>query len=210
MLGQAGVGLPALISNPEYGQSFRLGLPEKPKLTEATMKQLSQRYPGMAFAHTGPSIEALDINDLNLTERQRTNIARLVNARTNVNADNIGSYVDLANEWAQKPGSGAVTQRMVDSWDNMTPAGRAGLDQVIGQSAGDLLAHYTQYAKSRQAKPRMDLMNLLGVMRDQGMAGVRAGLKSGAFLPGLVGAFLAPALLRESSPEPSAPSGSTR
>jgi hypothetical protein len=47
---------------------------------------------------------------------------------------------------------------------------------------------------------RKDLMSMLGTMRDQGIAGVRAGLNSGAFLPGLVGAILIPALHRTVAP----------
>lgn len=206
MLGQAAVGLPALVENPA-GASFRMQLPEKPPLAPETMRQLSEKYPKMAFAHTGEGIEALDINKLNLSDAQRKNMGKLVRAATITNADNIGDYINYAKDWAQKPGSGAVTQHMLSHIDQMTPDAQAALDQAVRQPAGDLASLYDRYAKSKKLVPRADLMNLLATMRDQGIAGVRAGIKSGAFLPGLAGAFLAPHLLRGPSPETSALSG---
>src|SRR5262249_45656555 len=46
---------------------------------------------------------------------------------------------------------------------------------------------YQQKMRTQDWRPREDLMNLLGVIRDRGRAGVSEGLKKGAFLPGLVG-----------------------
>jgi hypothetical protein len=65
------------------------------------------------------------------------------------------------------------------------------------------------YAKSKKPSVRRDVMNMLSIMRDQGLAGVRQGLKSGAFLPGLVGAVLLPHLVRASWPAPSTRGDST-
>jgi hypothetical protein len=64
-----------------------------------------------------------------------------------------------------------------------------------------------KYAKSKKLPIRDDYLNLLATLRDQGFPGVRAGLKSGAFLPGLAGAVLIPALAQYSGQAPR-PAGS--
>ncbi|HKD02244.1 MAG TPA: hypothetical protein VKB77_07450, partial [Terriglobales bacterium] len=205
MLGQAGVGIPALVPQ-KAGRSFRMELPETPPLTPEAMTTLSKTYPEYAMAHTGTGIEALDISDLNLSPLQRANAAKIVNAAKTINADNIGDYIDYSDAWAKKPGSGEVTRQMLGYIDAMKPEQQAALDQAVRQPAGDLYKLYEQTAQSKKLPVRRDLMNLLTVMRDKGIPGVREGIKSGAFLPGLVGAVLLPSLFRGTS-EPSGQAG---
>lgn len=206
MMGQAGVGLPGLVSHPE-GQHFVLEMPDKPKLTPEVMQKLQAKYPKLTFAHTGKDIAVLDLENLNLTDIQRKNVAKMAGALGHVNADNVGSYVNYADAWANKPGSGAVTQRMLDYVDKLRPEEQAALDQAVRQPAGDVLAHYAQNVKSRKLPARADLMNMLQIMHEQGLAGVRAGLKSGAFLPALAGAFLLPALTQRQAGDDRQPAG---
>jgi hypothetical protein len=205
MLGQAGVGVPVLVPRPEEtgAKNFRLELPKKPKLTPEAMRALAEKYPKMAYAHTGPAIEVLDINDLNLTQRQRDNVGKMVNATKRVDAKNAGTYIDYANEWAQQPGSQAVTAKMMRYIDQMSPDDQAALDQAVRQPASELFSLFSTTAQKKKLPMRQDFLNLLATMRDQGVTGVREGIKSGAFLPGLVGAVLLPHLLRE--PEPAEP-----
>jgi hypothetical protein len=59
------------------------------------------------------------------------------------------------------------------------------------------------YAGAKKLRVRKDLMKMLGIMREQGIAGVREGIKSGAFLPALAGAVLLPHLVRAPAPAPS-------
>ena len=83
---------------------------------------------------------------------------------------------------------------MMNSVNKMTPEARNAIDQDVRDTAGKTLAYYNQKVRTQGWTPREDLMNLLGVMQQQGLAGVRKGLKNGAFLPALVGGFLIPHL----------------
>jgi hypothetical protein len=60
---------------------------------------------------------------------------------------------------------------------------------------------------------REDVMSLLRIIRDHGLQGAKQALDSGAFLPGLVGAFLIPSMFDKSSDrntQPYAPAPSPR
>jgi len=212
LMGQAGVGVPVLVPR-EGGSSFRVELPSgtgAPKFTPEVMKQLSAKWPNLAFAHTGEGLEVLDINNLNLTSRQKQNVADFVGAtKAPVNADNIGEYVDAMEAWKKKPGSGAVSTQMMNEINQMTPEQQAALDQSLREPAGGLHKLMSNYAKSKKLPMREDYLNLLATIRDHGLEGVRQGIKSGAFLPALAGAVLLPHLARASWQSPSSRQGST-
>jgi hypothetical protein len=182
MLGQAGVGVNAFVPTPEsYDPEphfrMQMGVNEQGKpvtLNEASMTALADKYPKLIFAHAGPWIDVLNFGK-GLTERQMRNVQAMAGAADNINAFKVGDYVNYASEWARKPGSAAVTQKMLNYIDDMTPEARQGLDQAMREPAGVLEQFYTQYAKNKKLPLRQDLMNLLRIMRDSGVEGVTRG-----------------------------------
>lgn len=191
MLGQEGVPYNVLV--PQEGRP-NLRLPMQEGATEAAMRTASQRYPKLPFADTGLDMHVLNFGDA-LTDRVRQNIEKVFGSGKSVDADNLGDYLDFTKDWAARKGSGAVTRKLLDYYDNMTPAAQAGVDQAVRQPAGDLEALYTRTGVRRGQPVREDVMNLLRTLRDQGLSGVRPALQSGKFLPGLVGAVAGSALL---------------
>ena len=193
MLAQEGTGIPVMIPNAS-GKNISIRLPSKPTIRPEEMQALQQKYPGFAYAHAGSRLHVLNINDTEMPRALKDDMVQMVRGKGYADAHNAGDYLDFSNEWAQGPGQGAVTQKMMDSVNKMTPEARNAIDQDVRETAGKTLAYYSQKARTQGWTPRQDLMNLLGVMQQQGLAGVRKGLKNGAFLPALVGGFLAPHL----------------
>ena len=195
MLAQEGTGIPVMVPDAN-GKNLSIRLPNKPPLQPEEMQALQQTYPRFAFAHTGPRLHVLNIHDLPLTKKMAEKMTAMARGTGAEPAKNLGDYLDFASDWAKKPGSGAVTQQMMDKVNAMTPEARNGLDQEVRSSAGKVLDFYQQKMRTQGWTPRQDLLTLLGTMRDQGLPGVQQGLKTGAFFPALAGAFLAPHLLQ--------------
>jgi hypothetical protein len=110
------------------------------------------------------------------------------------------SYFDIQAEWLQSPGSGAVTNKMMAELDKLGSAGFKRLDQKnIRQAAGDLEQIFR--SKAKKGEPvREDLMNLLQIVKDKGLAGLRKAVKAKEFLPSLAAIGLAPTIYRMSQP----------
>ena len=128
-----------------------------------------------------------------------------VSARNVVDPDM--SYVDLQSEWLKAPGSRAVTNRMMAELDKLGAAGFKRLDQKnIRQAAGDIHKVYASKAKKGESV-REDLMNLLTIVRDKGLAGLRKAVKAKEFLPSIAAIGLAPTVYRMSQPADRKPDG---
>jgi hypothetical protein len=193
MLAQEGAGIPAMIPHPD-GKNISIRLPNKPTIRPEEMAALQQKYPDFAYAHAGSRLHVLNIKNLDMPDEMKNDMMQLVRGKSYENAHNAGDYLDFSDEWAQPEGQGAVTQKMMSAVGKMTPEARNAMDQDLRDTAGKTLAYYNQKVRTQGWTPRQDLMNLLGIMHQQGLAGVRKGLKNGAFLPGLVGGFLVPHL----------------
>jgi hypothetical protein len=69
----------------------------------------------------------------------------------------------------------------------------------IPQAAGDLEQIFR--SKAKKGEPvREDLMNLLQIVKDKGLAGLRKAVKAKEFLPSLAAIGLAPTIYRMSQP----------
>jgi hypothetical protein len=178
------------------GTNISIRLPSKPTLRPEEMQALQQKYPDFAYAHAGSRLHVLNIKDLEMPDEMKKDMMQMVRGKNYENAHNAGDYLDFADQWAQPPGQGAVTQKMMNSVNKMTPEARNAMDQDLRDTAGKTFAYYNQKIRTQGWTPRHDLMNLLWTMREQGLAGVRKGLKNGAFLPGLAGGLLVPHLVQ--------------
>ena len=100
-------------------------------------------------------------------------------------ADENMSYVNLKPEFAQAPGSGSVSQRMVDEMNKLSAADFKRLDKKnVRVAAGDVLKAYE--SKQKQGQPvREDLMNMLKIIEAKGLAGLRTAVKAKEFLPAI-------------------------
>lgn len=100
-------------------------------------------------------------------------------------ADENMSYVNLKPEFAQAPGSGSVSQRMVDEMNKLSAADFKRLDKKnVRVAAGDILKAYE--SKQKQGQPvREDLMNMLKIIEAKGLAGLRTAVKAKEFLPAI-------------------------
>jgi len=103
---------------------------------------------------------------------------------------NISNLISYAQEWAQEPGSGAVTRKMFDYLDRLREGDFNRLDRALRGVAGDLADTYLQKAKALKQPLRKDLMNMLGIMREKGLDGVRQSLRGGGYLPAIALAVL--------------------
>lgn len=194
MLAQQSTGIPVMVANPE-GNHLSIRLSDKPPLQPNEMAKLQQKYGNFAFAQTGSRLHALNLGDVPITEEMAKDMTAMARGKSFTRADNLGDYLDFANQWAKQPGSGAVTEKMMDYINAMTPEARGALDQELRDSAAKVLGFYQQKIRTQGWKPRKDLMNLLGTAHAEGLPGIEEGLKKGAFFPALAGGLLAPHLL---------------
>jgi hypothetical protein len=124
-------------------------------------------------------------------------------------ADPNMSYIDLQSEWLRAPGSGAVTQRVMDALGKLSAKDLKRLDKKdLHRAAGDLHKLYSGQAKKGEVAygpsstpVRADLMNMLAIVRDSGLAGLRAALGRKEFVPALAAIGLAPTVYQMSRPE---------
>jgi hypothetical protein len=115
--------------------------------------------------------------------------------------DGLGEYVNYEPDWLQAPGSGSVTRKMFTYLDKLSKKAYAKLDGIeVRQMAEDLHTYYTRKAKSGEFGPaREDLMNMLTIVRDNGLEGLRKAVGSGAFVPTIAAIGLAPVLAKMSA-----------
>lgn len=192
---QQSSGIPVMAKN-KNGTNATIRLSPKPPLKPEELKAVQEKYPGYAYAHTGPRMHVLDIGGAPLTDDMIDDMTAMLRGKKWERADNKGDYLSYAEGWKKPPGSGDVTRQMMDDVNGMTPDARNVLDQEMRDAAGKALNFYQQKARTQKWTPRQDLFNLLGTMRDKGLAGINEGLRTGAFFPALAGAFLAPHLLQ--------------
>lgn len=186
---------------PEEGQlSGRLPMEKKASPEQMRAALAREAYnvgpaarPDLIYADTGAGMNVINFGQ-QLPESEWRSLEGIFNSGKRVETRNVSDYIDYANDWAQQPGSRAVTEKMFANLDKMKPADLARVDQAVRGPAGQLLETYTRAAAKRGQPVRQDFLNLLQTIRDGGLQGARQALNSGAFLPGLVGAVLIPSM----------------
>jgi len=200
---QEGVGGNILVPSvpPLKGESAdirNLRIPLEAETTERRIRQAAKKYPQYAFASSGPDIHVLGLDNV-ISRAEADDMVKIFKGEKYIPAENVGAYVNFANEWANKPGSGEVTKKFFQYADQMSPDAYARLNQDIREVAGDTMEKYSYYNAKKKTPVRKDLMNLLDTVQKSGLDGLRAALRSGAFLPGVAGAFLLPSLMKNES-----------
>jgi hypothetical protein len=197
MLAQAAqtwnVGIP-------WDQGVSLRLPRLDRAPVELMEAAMKKYPKLIFADTGLGVNVINFGELFPPELV-LDLQRTFRSGLPIPTHNVSAYIDFADAWSQKPGSGSVTRQMFSEIEQMTPQDQRALDRAVREPAGKMEQFYMQQQGTRKEPVREDLMNLLRIMRDQGLVGAKQALQSGAFLPGLVGALVLPAILDMSRQE---------
>ena len=114
-------------------------------------------------------------------------------------------YIDLQREWDRGyyrtgSGSGKVTRRMMAELDKLGAGDFNRLSNDIKMPAADLYKLYAAQAKKGEPV-RQDLMNLLKIVADKGLVGLKKAVGAKAFLPSLAAIGLAPSVYRKSQQE---------
>ena len=193
-----------------HKQGADLFVPHKGKLKQDEIKAFVNRYglEDVAVADVGEGVNILNWTGTPYTPAQQVEIHGLLGApakKQAATAKNIAdpnmSYVDLQSEWLRPPGSGAVTQRVMDALGKLSAKDLKRLDSKdLHRAAGDLHKIYSGQAKKGEPV-RADLMNMLAIVRDSGLAGLRAALGKKEFLPALAAIGLAPTVYQMSRQE---------
>ena len=193
-----------------HKQGADLFVPHKGKLKQDEIKAFVNRYglEDVAVADVGEGVNILNWTGTPYTPAQQVEIHGLLGApakKQAATAKNIAdpnmSYVDLQSEWLRPPGSGAVTQRVMDALGKLSAKALKRLaSKDLHTAAGDLQKIYSGHAKKGEPV-RADLMNMLAIVRDSGLAGLRAALGKKEFLPALAAIGLAPTVYQMSRQE---------
>jgi hypothetical protein len=182
----------------EEGSNLAVQLAKK--VNEESMKNVVGKYglDRMAVADTGEGANILNWGD-RFKENEMSDISDILGgkdvARTREVSNPNMNYVDLTKEWQAGVGSRQVTQRMLDELKKIGPERFASLDNnEIRNAAGDILKVYQgREAKGQTVRP--DLMNMLAIVRDTGLKGLRKAMKDpDQLLPAIVSAGLAPSV----------------
>ena len=160
-------------------------------------------------ADTGTGVNVLNSGD-RLARSEAQDIASRLSGnrdsyiRSREVSDPTMNYVDLSTEWLKPPGSRDVTRRMlneIERLNSVRPGGLAGMDNAeLREAAGKLHAIYDSHAQMGQTV-RPDLMNLLRIMSQDGIDGLKAAMRDNKqLLPGLGLATLVPVLADDGKP----------
>ena len=203
LLGQEGSPYTALIPAKRGRDAFIL---RPDKLSEKGAKEYIKKY-GMDKAYlvdTGQGVGLLNQTSKPHTSKELIDLGSLLGKpkkkgakpppaiiAKQVQGDN--NYIDLTAEWSKKPGSRAVSQRVIDAF---TSADLKKVDQPnIRRAAEDLY----KLAESRAKKGdpvRDDVMNFYKIIAEKGLAGLKKAVKAKEFLPVIASLGLMEPLLR--------------
>lgn len=183
-----------------------LAIPLDSKVSPERMLDFLNRYgtDRLVPADTGSTVNVLN-SGKRLTDEEAKEVASRLSGDPAATAlrgrevsDPTMNYVDLTTEWLKPSGSRDVTRRMLDEIERLnsiTPGGLATMDNAeLRNAAGKLHTIYDSHAQMGQTV-RPDLMNLLRIMSQDGIDGLKAAMRDNKqLLPGLGLAALVPAL----------------
>ena len=141
-----------------------------------------------AIADTGRGVNVFPIDNVKkMDDAEREYLRGTVGAESFQPVTNIApgsAYVDLANDFMAGIGSKAVAGKLVTSLKKLTKDEFTALDNAdLRRAAGALHKMYASQAKKKNPV-REDFMNMLSIIRDKGLAGLRKAYKNpDAFLP---------------------------
>ena len=199
----------------EHKTGVDLTVPRPKKLTETEIKNFADKYglEDQAVVDTGKGVSLLNWTGTPYTVEQIEDIGGLLGSvkkagkpKPPVRARNITdpdmNYVSLKDEWLQPPGTRVVTERMFNELKELSPSAFKRLDNVeVRQMAGDLGKLYRNRAKRTGDTIREDLLNMLDIVRDKGLAGLRIALDNKEFLPALGAIGLLPVVYQKHQQE---------
>jgi len=107
-------------------------------------------------------------------------------------------YEDYESAWRSGQGSGAATEQFLNKLDE-NPTFAANIEPALKRKAAANIAR----DEAAGFPQREDVRNARQILIDKGIEGLRSALKSGAVLPAIVAAVLAPSVLKDSE-EPQA------
>jgi hypothetical protein len=207
---QEAVGSNVLVPTPEeYRAAGNYDVPPEPtmkdfvvpldeKIEEARIRKAAKQYPQYGLADAGHDMHVLGLgNDIKYTDALK--IQKLLGGKSFQPAENIGTYVDLADKWNNLWGSREVTGEVLNRVNQMSPAAYAKLDQDVRQVAGDASKNYSTFSRTKNTPVRPDLMNALDIISKYGLQGLQAAYNNKAFLPGIAAAVLLPPLLKSAN-----------
>jgi hypothetical protein len=154
-----------------------------------------------ALADTGVGVHALDLGE-KLNDEKAAQLSQAFGAegkfgRTSSAMNDENSYVDLSKEFKAPQGSRGVTNKIVQSLNELPPKALKSIgDSVeVREMAGKLFSYYDSQA-DKLGGVRPDLMNMLSIIRDKGVTGLEEALKDPKqLLPALAAIGLGPAFI---------------
>ena len=143
-----------------------------------------------------------------ISEAGKSAIARAVGSRggtpmTNLTPEGYG-YVDRSGDWREALGSGAATRGTFEDLDDLlTPAKIKKIDTPEIRQAAQGIHDANEWAARQEGigPPRPDVQNMLKIIAETGLAGLRKALGEGQFLPALGAIGLTGALGLSGPPE---------
>ena len=214
-------GMTAQHGSPYFGLVPREGgenliQPGGDRVPLENMKQWAEKFGASdkAAVDTGAGVGLLNFSDEPIDDAVRADVQSLLGTPIKRKADvgkpvdarkfTTDDYIDLSEEWLNPPGSGKVARRIIDKLGDLKKADFKRIDsKQLRQAAADLHKLYSrQKAKGMALRP--DLMNMLEIIRDKGLAGLRAAVDNKEFLPAIAAVGLAPTVFQLSQSDPRA------
>ena len=188
LLAQEGSPASGLIPDP---LGMDIAVTANKKLSPAQIKAYADKYglEDTAIVDYGKGSGILNWTDTPPSLSQVEEIKGLLGAKDARIAKNIADpdrlYVDLTEEWSQSPGSGAVSQRLVDELNALSPAAYKKLNQKnVREAAAEL--NKIDLARAKKGDPiREDLINLRKIIAEKGFDGLKKAVKAKEFLPAI-------------------------
>jgi hypothetical protein len=188
-----------------------LFVPFEDKAPLAGMQNVTSRYAGepLAFADTGKGTSVLNFTPNQIARQKADEIAQTLGGDSDkfVRTRSVtqgNTMADLEGAFKAGRGSRQVATKVDEQLDRLTPKEFAKLDSPeFRRAAGDLLALYEQKARTTKgaASYRDDSLEYLKLLRDKGLAGLKAGLADPNQLLPVLGALGLTGVLAKSLPQ---------
>jgi len=180
MTGQGGQAYNVQIPDPN-GTSLFVPLDKKVGKDEMTFS--AGLVPENTFlADTGRGMSVINYGDKYGGEEAEL-IAQRLGGTDSVPTTSRGDYIDYSKDWQQPQGSGAVATKMLSHMGPLSVRDFNELSKAAQVPAGEVYDAYRALESNKGYVVREDLMNMLRILRNQGIPGVAAALAAGEALP---------------------------
>lgn len=141
--------------------------------------------PDMAFADVGKGINAISFSPGPMSTGKKDLLQEALQDEAKLQGyrgKSLGVYVDRSKGLLELPqGTGEMTREWLKDVDSLPARRQKGLSQGLRQVADPLHSVYSKLGP--EDAPRTDVMNLIQMLKTNGIPAVREGLKRGAILP---------------------------